>query len=247
MNLTVPPPSQNSHAVRWHWFQWQLTFNNVAGALYTVSSVHWEPSLSQWNAVWKKNVLSDVFMLFTLCGRVCWRQHAAVWSCLLTATLCVAVFVDGNTLCGHVCWRQHAVWPCFLTATHCCVAMFVDRNTLCGRVCWWQHAVWSCLLAATLCVAYCTALVARHSLSLATIKPSPRQSSTTITDSMSASELKCAVFCHVYPDTAVFSSRPRSEGWPHYGHTFSIYLCPLSFWLTLPRRVLSTYNTHTPV
>ena len=103
--------------------------------------------------------------------------------------------------------------------------------------------MWSCLLAATLCVAYCTALVARHSLSLATIKPSPRQSSTTTTDSMSASELKCAVFCHVYPDTAVFSSRPRSEDWPHYGHTFSIYLCPLSFWLTLPRRVLSTYNT----
>jgi len=31
-----------------------------------------------------------------------------------------------------------------------------------------------------------------------------------------------------------------SEGWPHHGRTFSIYLCPLSFWLTLPRRVLST-------
>ena len=24
-------------------------------------------------------------------------------------------------------------------------------------------------------------------------------------------------------------SRPRSEGWPHYGRTFSIYPCPLSF------------------
>ena len=35
-------------------------------------------------------------------------------------------------------------------------------------------------------------------------------------------------------------SRPRSEGWPHHGCTFSIYPCPLSFWLTLPRRVLST-------
>ena len=35
-------------------------------------------------------------------------------------------------------------------------------------------------------------------------------------------------------------SRPRSEGWPHYGHTFSICPCPLLFWLTLPRRVLST-------
>jgi len=34
-------------------------------------------------------------------------------------------------------------------------------------------------------------------------------------------------------------SRPRSEGWPHHGRTFSIYPCPLSFWLTLPRRVLS--------
>jgi len=38
----------------------------------------------------------------------------------------------------------------------------------------------------------------------------------------------------------LFFSRPRSEGWPHHGRTFSIYLCPLSFWLTLPRRILST-------
>ena len=37
-----------------------------------------------------------------------------------------------------------------------------------------------------------------------------------------------------------FFSRPRSEGWPHHGRTFSIYLCPLPFWLTLPRRLLST-------
>ena len=27
----------------------------------------------------------------------------------------------------------------------------------------------------------------------------------------------------------LFFSRPRSEGWPHHGRTFSIYLCPLSF------------------
>ena len=27
----------------------------------------------------------------------------------------------------------------------------------------------------------------------------------------------------------------------HHGRTFSIHLCPLSFWLTLPRGVLSTY------
>jgi len=38
----------------------------------------------------------------------------------------------------------------------------------------------------------------------------------------------------------LFFSRPRSEGWPHHWHTFSIFLCPLSFWLTLPWRVLST-------
>ena len=38
-----------------------------------------------------------------------------------------------------------------------------------------------------------------------------------------------------------FFGRPRSECWlPHHGRTFSVYLCPLSFWLTLPRRVLST-------
>ena len=37
----------------------------------------------------------------------------------------------------------------------------------------------------------------------------------------------------------LFFSRPRSERWPHHGRTFSIYPCPLSFWLTLPQRVLS--------
>ena len=45
----------------------------------------------------------------------------------------------------------------------------------------------------------------------------------------------CELFCSV-----LFFSRPRSEGWPHHERTFSIYPCPLSFWLTLPRRVLST-------
>jgi len=36
-------------------------------------------------------------------------------------------------------------------------------------------------------------------------------------------------------------SRPRFEGFPHHVLTFSIYFCSLSFWLTLPRGVLSTY------
>jgi len=40
--------------------------------------------------------------------------------------------------------------------------------------------------------------------------------------------------------SVLFLSRPRSDGWPHHGRTFSIYLYPLSFWLTLPQRVLST-------
>jgi len=39
----------------------------------------------------------------------------------------------------------------------------------------------------------------------------------------------------------LFFCRPRSGGWPHHGRTFSIYICPLSFWLTLLRGVLSTY------
>ena len=39
--------------------------------------------------------------------------------------------------------------------------------------------------------------------------------------------------------SVVFFSRPLSEGWPHHRRTFSIYPCPLSFWLTLPRGVLS--------
>jgi len=40
--------------------------------------------------------------------------------------------------------------------------------------------------------------------------------------------------------SVLFLSRPGYEGWPHHGRTFSIYLYPLSFWLTLPQRVLST-------
>ena len=41
--------------------------------------------------------------------------------------------------------------------------------------------------------------------------------------------------------SALFISHPSFEGWPHHGRPFSIYLCPLSFWLTVPRRFLSTY------
>ena len=41
--------------------------------------------------------------------------------------------------------------------------------------------------------------------------------------------------------SVLFFSRPWSERRPRHGRTYSIYLCPLSFWLTLPLRVLSTY------
>jgi len=34
---------------------------------------------------------------------------------------------------------------------------------------------------------------------------------------------------HLADATVLFFSRPRSEGWPHHGRTFSIYPCPLSF------------------
>jgi len=46
---------------------------------------------------------------------------------------------------------------------------------------------------------------------------------------------------HSETDSVLFFIRPRSEGWPHYGRNFSIYLGPLSFWLTLSRGVLSAY------
>jgi len=39
-------------------------------------------------------------------------------------------------------------------------------------------------------------------------------------------QARVTMFCSVL----FFSlSRPRSEGWPHHGCTFSIYFCPLSF------------------
>ena len=47
--------------------------------------------------------------------------------------------------------------------------------------------------------------------------------------------------CTTCRGSVMFFSRHRSEGWPHHERTISIYLCPLSFWLTLPRGVLSTY------
>jgi len=46
-------------------------------------------------------------------------------------------------------------------------------------------------------------------------------------------------FCSKHCSVLIYS-RLRSQGWPHHGRTFFIYLCPLSFWLTLPRGVLST-------
>ena len=45
----------------------------------------------------------------------------------------------------------------------------------------------------------------------------------------------------VYLTSVLFFSHPQSEVWPHDRRTFPIYLCPLSFWLTLSRWVLSTY------
>jgi len=42
------------------------------------------------------------------------------------------------------------------------------------------------------------------------------------------------------PVPVLFLSLPRSKGWPHHGCSFSIYLYPLLFCLTLPQRVLST-------
>ena len=41
----------------------------------------------------------------------------------------------------------------------------------------------------------------------------------------------CLLDIHI--SSVLFFSRPQSEGWPHHGRTFSIYLCPLSFWLTV--------------
>ena len=59
----------------------------------------------------------------------------------------------------------------------------------------------------------------------------PRNTSTSITLSQQYWKTDCSV---------LFLNHPRSEGWPHRGRTFSIYLYCLSFWLTLPQRVLST-------
>ena len=52
--------------------------------------------------------------------------------------------------------------------------------------------------------------------------------------SSTAASLVLACYCY-YSQTTVsvlFFSHPLSEGWPHHWRTFSIYPCPLSFWLT---------------
>jgi len=56
---------------------------------------------------------------------------------------------------------------------------------------------------------------------------------------MQRSKTGCATdnYCSALFCSVLFFSRPRSEGWPYHGRkfTFSIYLYPLSFWLTLAR------------
>ena len=47
-----------------------------------------------------------------------------------------------------------------------------------------------------------------------------------------ANEHQLDSLCNQSHLSVLFFSRPRSEGWPHHGCTFSIYLCPLSFWLS---------------
>jgi len=46
-----------------------------------------------------------------------------------------------------------------------------------------------------------------------------------------------------YPASYVqFFSRRRSEGWPHHGRTFPIYLRPLLFSLTIPEGLVVSYQ-----
>jgi len=50
---------------------------------------------------------------------------------------------------------------------------------------------------------------------------------------------------HLLYSGVLFFSRPRSDSWPHHGRTFSIYLCLLSFWLTLPEHAWSSSTAFT--
>ena len=67
--------------------------------------------------------------------------------------------------------------------------------------------------------------------------PAPHTHTHTHTHTHSATDniltyISTAAYCSI-----LFFSRPRSEGRPHHARTLSILL---SFWLTLPRRILST-------
>ena len=59
-------------------------------------------------------------------------------------------------------------------------------------------------------------------------------------DELRLSEITHAVIRNTQIRSVLFFSGPRIKGWPHHGRTFSIYIRPLSFWLTLPWTVLYT-------
>jgi len=55
-----------------------------------------------------------------------------------------------------------------------------------------------------------------------------------------ARQIRARLSCNT-KHSVLFFSRPRSDSWPPTPWTYlSVYPCSLSFWLTLPRRVLST-------
>ena len=53
---------------------------------------------------------------------------------------------------------------------------------------------------------------------------------------------KFVTYAKQHACSVLFFSRPRYKAWAHNGRTFSINLCPLSYWLTLPRGVLSLFT-----
>jgi len=52
---------------------------------------------------------------------------------------------------------------------------------------------------------------------------------TDISSAVKSRRKNLTVLAHMLPRPVLFFSRPRSDGWPHHGRTFSIYHCPLSF------------------
>ena len=78
-------------------------------------------------------------------------------------------------------------------------------------------------------ISICSSVFVQHTDRQATLRYGVRSSSSHIALLGLGSSLLWGSVRQCRQGSVLFFSCPRSEGWPHYGRTFSIYPCPLLF------------------